>query len=207
MSTLHQISLRTYRHEKLSSKNGNGTELEQIVHTHGTSCLIGWARGLNLNRHRWIFTSVSVVSNARFYLLIYFCCVPKTCSHCEEEWQKPVLWRSTFKISILICEQKPYQVWFSFLRKRYPVECEPFSSPEPVVSWSQQIKPSGTGDENECEHNLAPEQALFVAFFSGERGQARGDRGAIHARIALSLFAWKPPQNNACSVCYWTRSS
>ena len=177
MSTLHQISLRTYRHEKLSSKNGNGTELEQIVHTHGTSCLIGWARGLNLNRHRWIFTSVSVVSNARFYLLIYFCCVPKTCSHCEEEWQKPVLWRSTFKISILICEQKLYQVWFSFLRKRYPVECEPFSSPEPVVSWSQQIKPSGSGDENEYEHNLArtlfQNRRYLSLFFWGARASSR----------------------------------
>ena len=75
------------------------------------------------------------------------------------------------EISILICELKPYQVWFSFLRKRYPVECEPFSSPEPVVSWSQQIKPSGSGDENECEHNLAPEQALFVAFFRGSEGK------------------------------------
>ena len=86
-----------------------------------------------------------------------------------------------------MCEQNPYQVWFSFLRKRHPVQCEPFSSPEPVVSWSQQIKPSGTGDENECEYNLAPEEALFVAFFRGARASSR--RGAIHARIALSLFA------------------
>ena len=82
-------------------KNGYSTELEQVVHTHGTSiipCLMGWPRGLNLNRHPWRFTSVSVVSNARFYVLIYFCCVPKTCSHCEEEWQKPIRWWSTFKI-------------------------------------------------------------------------------------------------------------
>ena len=81
------------------------------------------------------------------------------------------------EISILICEQIPYQVWFSFLRKRHPVQCEPFSSSEPVVSWSQQIKPSGSGDENECEHNLAPEQALFVAFFQGSEGklEARSD--------------------------------
>ena len=108
------------------------------------------------------------------------------------------------EISILICEVKPYQAWFSFLRKRYPVQCEPFSSPEPVVSWSQQINDE---NENECELNLAPEQALFVAFFSGEWGQARGEHGAIHARIALSLLAWKPRKNNACSAYYWTRSS
>ena len=81
------------------------------------------------------------------------------------------------EISILICEVKPYQAWFSFLRKRYPVQCEPFSSPEPVVSWSQQIKPSGTGDENECEYNLAPEQALFAAFFFFQ-----GSDGKLEAR-------------------------
>ena len=112
MSTLHRIALRTYRYEKLSSKhskNGNGTELEQVVHTHGTSCLIGWPRGSNLNRHPWIFTSVSVLSNARFYALIYFCCVPKTCSHCEVEWQKPVLWWSIFKIDA--CRNLHSYVW------------------------------------------------------------------------------------------------
>ena len=111
------------------------------------------------------------------------------------------------EISILICEVKPYQAWFSFLRKRYPVQCEPFSSPEPVVSWSQQIKPSGTGDENECEYNLAPEQALFAAFFfSGERGQARGEERSTSASRFL-CSPETPPKNNACSVCYWTRSS
>ena len=92
------------------------------------------------------------------------------------------------EISILICELKPYQVWFSFLRKRYPVECEPFSSPEPVVSWSRQIKPSGTGDENECEHNLAPEQALFVAFFQGSEGklEASMERSTPASRFLCS---------------------
>ena len=99
----------------------------------------------------------------------------------------PISKSTRAEISIPMCEQNPYQVWFSFLRKRHPVQCEPFSSPEPVVSWSQQIKPSGTGDENECEYNLAPEEALFVAFFRGARASSR--RGAIHARIALSLFA------------------
>ena len=40
-------------------------------------------------------------------------------------------------------------------RKRLNVfwDANPFSSPEPVVSWSRgrlQIKPSGSGDENGC---------------------------------------------------------
>ena len=99
----------------------------------------------------------------------------------------PISKSTRAEISIPMCEQNPYQVWFSFLRKRHPVQCEPFSSPEPVVCWSQQIKPSGTGDENECEYNLAPEEALFVAFFRGARASSR--RGAIHARMALSLLA------------------
>ena len=175
-------------------KNGYSTELEQVVHTHGTSiipCLMGWPRGLNLNRHPWLFTSVSVVSNARFYVLIYFCCVPKTCSHCEEEWQKPIL--SYFKIDA--CRNlhsyvwtESLSVWFSFLRKRHPVQCEPFSSPEPVVSWSQQIKPSGSGDENECEHNLAPEEPLFVAFFQGSEGklEASMERSTPASRFLCS---------------------
>ena len=92
------------------------------------------------------------------------------------------------EISILICEVKPYQAWFSFLRKRYPVQCEPFSSPEPVVSWSQQIKPSGSGDENECELNLAPEQALFVAFFQGSEGklEASMERSTPASRFLCS---------------------
>ena len=116
------------------------------------------------------------------------------------------------EISILICEQIPYQVWFSFLHKRHPVQCEPFSSPEPVVSWSQQIKPSGSGDENECEHNLAPEEALFVAFFREARASSR--RAWSDPRPHRAFFVrLKPPtppppkKNNACSACYWTRSS
>ena len=101
----------------------------------------------------------------------------------------PILFqnRRVQKSPFLCVNRIPIKYDFSFLRKRHPVQCEPFSSPEPVVSWSQQIKPSGTGDENECEYNLAPEEALFVAFFRGARASSR--RGAIHARIALSLFA------------------
>ena len=66
------------------------------------------------------------------------------------------------EISILMCEQKLYQVWFSFLRKRYPV-------------W--------------CVHNLAPEQALFVAFFRGARASSR--RAWSDSRPHRAFFAQK----------------
>ena len=100
----------------------------------------------------------------------------------------PISKSTRAEISIPMCEQNPYQVWFSFLRKRHPVQCEPFSSPEPVVSWSQQIKPSGSGDENECELNLAPEQALFVAFFQGSEGklEASMERSTPASRFLCS---------------------
>ena len=103
------------------------------------------------------------------------------------------------EISILICDQNPYQVWFSFLRKRHPVQCEPFSSPEPVVSWSQQINDE---NENECELNLAPEQALFVAFFQGSEGklEASMERSTPASRFLCSPE--NPPKNNACSAYY-----
>ena len=105
----------------------------------------------------------------------------------------PISKSTRAEISIPMCEQNPYQVWFSFLRKRHPVQCEPFSSPETVVSWSQQIKPSGSGDENECELNLAPEQALFVAFFRGVRASSR--RAWSDPRPHRAFFArLKTPQ-------------
>ena len=77
---------------------------------------------------------------------------------------------------------------------------EPFSSPEPVVSWSQQNKPSGSWDENECEHNLAPEQALFVAFFQGSEGklEASMERFAPASRFLCT----KKQKNNGCFVYY-----
>ena len=49
--------------------NRKGPGLEQVVHTHRTSC--GWLTGfgeLNYSPHSFIFTSISVVSRARFHL-------------------------------------------------------------------------------------------------------------------------------------------
>ena len=97
----------------------------------------------------------------------------------------PISKSTRAEISIPMCELNPYQVWFSFLRKRHPVQCEPFSSPEPVVSWSQQINDE---NENECELNLAPEQALFVAFFQGSEGklEASMERSTPASRFLCS---------------------
>ena len=33
-------------------------------------------------------------------------------------------YRNRAKITVLMCEQKPYSAWFSCMRKSYPVECE-----------------------------------------------------------------------------------
>ena len=61
-------------HEKLSGIiDGKGTELEQAVHTHRTSCRSGWPRGfgeLNPTPKSYIsVTSVSVDSGPHSYLL------------------------------------------------------------------------------------------------------------------------------------------
>ena len=62
------------RQGKLSnmySTNSNGTELEQVVHTHRTSYQSRWLRrfgSLHPNPDSWIFTSVSVDSSSLSYL-------------------------------------------------------------------------------------------------------------------------------------------
>ena len=53
------------------SMNSNGTELEQVVYTHRTSCWKGRPRGLgemNPSPHSWIFTSFAVDSSPYSYL-------------------------------------------------------------------------------------------------------------------------------------------
>ena len=175
---------------------------------------MGWPRGLNLNRHPWIFTSSQlspILASTYSFTSAAFRKPVHTARRSGRNLSYPISKSTRAEISIPMCEQSPYQVWFSFLRKRHPVQCEPFSSPEPVVSWSQQIKPSGTGDENECEHNLAPEEALFAPFFlRGARASSRRSWSdpRPHRAFFVRLKPPPPPQkNNACSVCYWTRSS
>ena len=63
------------RHEKLSgySTNDNGTELEQVIHAHGTSCRSGWqwfgelTPILTFDQYLLlsVFTSVTVGSSPR----------------------------------------------------------------------------------------------------------------------------------------------
>ena len=53
------------------SRNGNGTDLEQVVHTHRKSCRNGWPSGfgeLNPSPHSWIFSSVLVDFSPCSYL-------------------------------------------------------------------------------------------------------------------------------------------
>ena len=46
------------------------------------------------------------------------------CSRCHEKWaQKPIRYRNRSEITVRMTEQKPYPVWFSCLRKSYPVLC------------------------------------------------------------------------------------
>ena len=63
---------RSYENRSIRcSMTSNGTGLEQVVHTHRTSCRSNWPRrtgALNLSPHSWIFTSVSVGSSRRSYL-------------------------------------------------------------------------------------------------------------------------------------------
>ena len=63
--------------------NRDGPELEQVVHTHPTSCRNGWPKGfgaLNPSLHSWIFTSTLADSRPRFRRMLsvflvssYFC--------------------------------------------------------------------------------------------------------------------------------------
>ena len=68
-----QLSVPTRKAIRYSI-DSNGTELEQVVHTHRTSCRSRWPRGfgeLNPSSHFQIFTSDSMDSSPRItYLLL-----------------------------------------------------------------------------------------------------------------------------------------
>ena len=82
--------------------NSSSTELEQIVHTHRTSCRNGLPRGfgeLNPSPHSWIFTCVSVGSSylSATYLLplrsIFLFTLHQSVAQNLSD-----MWRSTFEI-------------------------------------------------------------------------------------------------------------
>ena len=119
--------------------NGNRTELEQVVQSHTSNITPE-----RLTERVWCTKSQSSLLNIYFrlsgfqssLLLIYFCYGPNTCLHYTQEWyrispicdsplQTPVrrsfTYRNGAKITIVMCEQKPYLVCFSYLHKSYPV--------------------------------------------------------------------------------------
>ena len=86
------------------SVNSNGTELEQVVHTHRSSCRSGWPKRfgeLNPSPHSWIFTSVRQLVHSSL-LLIHFRYGPNTylfTLHHTVAQNLSNIWRSTFEIS------------------------------------------------------------------------------------------------------------
>ena len=97
----------------------------EVVHTHQTSCRSGWPRRfgeLNPSPHSSIFTSVSVDSSPRSYLLTSMVQIQvQTAPKC---WTEPLRYmtlhfrdrrgtaslryRKGVKITVLMCKQRPY---------------------------------------------------------------------------------------------------
>ena len=106
--------------------NSNGTELEQVIHTHRTSCRSGWPRGfveLNPGSPHAEYLPVSIRSSPLLYFFtsatvripVRAKCALGAASLCH---------RNRDEITVLVCEEKPYPVRFSRLRKSHPVERE-----------------------------------------------------------------------------------
>lgn len=106
--------------------NSNGTELEQVIHTHRTSCRSGWPRGfveLNPGSPHAEYLPVSIRSSPLLYFFtsatvripVRAKCARVAASLCD---------RNRAEITVLVCEKKPYPVRFSRLRKSHPVERE-----------------------------------------------------------------------------------
>ena len=126
------------------SMNSKGTSLELVVHTHRTSCPSGCSRGLgvlNSSPISWLFTSVSVLFSAVLAptdsLPVTVRTLVHTAPKCGTEpipYVTPqfrdrrgaasLCYRNCAEITVLMCEQKPYQVWFSCRRKSCPVKLE-----------------------------------------------------------------------------------
>ena len=115
--------------------NSNGTDWK-VVHAHRTSCRSGWPRGfgkLNPSPHSSIFTSVSVDSSPRSDLFtsmvqIQVQTAPNCCTEPlryvtllfrDRRGAASLRYKKRAKITVVMCEQKPYPVWFSCMRKSY----------------------------------------------------------------------------------------
>ena len=112
------------------SMNSNGTELEQVVHTHRTSYRSRLPRGfgeLNPSPHSRILLPSQWIPVLALLIHIYYGAnsgshfikpIPYLTHHFRER-------RSADSVTEtdLMCEQMPYPVWFSCRRKSCPV-CE-----------------------------------------------------------------------------------
>ena len=106
--------------------NSNGTELEQVIHTHRTSCRSGWPRGfveLNPGSPHAEYLPVSIRSSPLLYLFtsatvripVRAKCALGAASLCH---------RNRAEVPVVLFEQKPYPVRFLCLRKSHAVERE-----------------------------------------------------------------------------------
>ena len=107
--------------------------------------------------------------------------------------------RTSFLVNYFKISQIPTRVFLL-------VKSKSFSSPEPVVSWSRgllQIKPSGSGDENESKSNKNMSYSCVVLTTAGCCVCTR--------RHSLSLFTViaekkKLHASNLCIVIRFSRS-
>ena len=117
--------------------NSNGTELEQVIHTHRTSCRSGWPRGfveLNPGSPHAEYLPVSIRSSPLLYLFtsatdripVRAKCALGAASLCH---------RNRAEITVLVCGQKPYPLRFSCLRKSHAVEREQLTLIMVVYLW------------------------------------------------------------------------
>ena len=102
--------------------NNNGKELKQVVHTHRTSCRGGWPTGfdfLNPNPHSghlsYLFTATKCSIQPIQYVTPHFR---------DRRGAASPRYRNRAKITILMCGQKQYPVWFSCRRKSCPIYLE-----------------------------------------------------------------------------------
>ena len=106
--------------------NSNGTELEQVIHTHRTSCRSGWPRGfveLNPGSPHAEYLPVSIRSSPLLYLFTSATVRIPVRAKCALG-EASLCHRNRAEITVLVCEEKPYPVRFSRLRKNHPVERE-----------------------------------------------------------------------------------
>ena len=127
-----------------------------IEHRAGRAWPRGFGALINSSPHFWIFTSVSVYSSPRSYLFtsamgrigVHF--APKYGTkpiryvklHFRDRRDAASLrYRNRATTTVLVCEQKPSPVWFSWRRKSCPVLREQRPKPEENISVFKNSRP------------------------------------------------------------------